>query len=551
MPGVLNRTVFSIGLASASASAFNISDIEYDYAINGQPFLAATSANQPLLRKLVPINKQQFDNSQDPGEQSLTGWWLRSQSSWHAGAGLIYQEPKIDPLHNYRFSSSAGVDVWTPGKLSLLKTSTRRITASGSCQLRGVSSGATNLVLMADGTTLRTWDGTTAGTITWGGAATIDALADDGTNYYAADNVGIWKGALPSTAGTKIWNTGTSSVTMEWCKQRLVAGIGPSIYELVGTGPTLPAAKYTHQNPSWVWTSITDSPAAILCAGHAGNQSAIYKFTLGSDGTMPTLSAGTIVAELPKGEIVNSICTYMGVYLGIFTSAGVRVATVDGNGSINVGPLSVKLPGGVKAGIGYDRYLYFGWKAGVDGYSGTTGIAGISGTTSGLGRLDLSLLTASIQTFSTGPITGHFAYTTDTYDPASAQTGDITSVVVFGNSGLMAYSLDGYGLCVQNANTYFTSGFVQGGRIRYDTLEPKVFKYVRLRSAVIPTGATESVDVIDQQLTETPVISYSAGQQPVDDVLISSQDTNQENMAVKLTMTSDGTAANQPVVYGW
>lgn len=78
MPGILNRPVFSIGLASSAASAFNIDGIEYDYAINGQPFLSAVRDNQPLLRKLVPIKKDQFDNSHDPGEQSLTGWWLRS-----------------------------------------------------------------------------------------------------------------------------------------------------------------------------------------------------------------------------------------------------------------------------------------------------------------------------------------------------------------------------------------------------------------------------------------------------------------------------------------
>ena len=362
MPTLANRTVFSIGLASAGSASFNVSDIEYDYAIGGLPFLSAVRDAQPIIRKLVPIKKDQFDNSHDPGEQSLTGWWLRSQSSWHAGAGLIYQEPSLDPLHNYRFASSAGVDVWTAGKLSMLKTSSRKITAGGSCILRGAAVSTTNYVLMTDGTTLRTWDGTTAGTVTWGGASTLLSLTQDGTNYYAADNVGIWKGTLPSGAGAKAWNTGSNNVVVEWCKQRLVAGVGPSIYELIGgTPPTLPTAKYTHPNASWVWTSIADTPQAILAAGNAGNQSAIYKFILASDGTMPTLSAGVLVAELPRGEIVNSIVSYLGVYLAICTSKGIRIATVDDNGNVNVGPMTVTVAGGVKSAAGNDRFIYFGW----------------------------------------------------------------------------------------------------------------------------------------------------------------------------------------------
>lgn len=380
----IHRPIISFGPSSTMSALYTVSDVEYDYAIGGLPFFSAIKDDRALVRRLVDIKKEQFDNAKDPGEQSLTGWWLRSQSSWHAGAGLIYQEPSQDPLHAYRFASSAGVDVWTPGQLSMLLTSTRKITAAGSCRLRGVSSAGTDYILMADSTTLRKWDGAAAGTITWGGSNTILSMTDDGTNYFAADQTGIYRGTIPSGAGSLIWNTGNANVVIAWAKQRLVAGIGPSIYELVGTGPALPAAKYTHPNSSWTWTSISESPSAILAAGFAGSQSAIYKFALGNDGSMPTLTSGVLVAELPRGELVNAIVNYLGSYLVICTTAGVRIGIVDDQGNVQVGPLTVKVAGGVKHAAGNDRFVYFGWQA---------GIAGIPGTTSGLGRIDLSLLT--------------------------------------------------------------------------------------------------------------------------------------------------------------
>lgn len=115
----------------------------------------------------------------------------------------------------------------------------------------------------------------------------------------------------------------------------------------------------------------------------------------------------------------------------------------------------------------------------------------------------------------------------------------------------MAYSVDAYGLCVQNASTYFTSGYVQGGKIRYDTLEPKVFKYLRLRSGTVPTGAALALSVVDQAGNTIPVVSFAAGFQPLDDVLISNVDTVQENVSVRLDITTDGTAADLPIINGW
>ncbi len=54
------------------------------------------------------------------GEQSLTGWWFRSQSSFHLGQGIKYFEPAQDESLRFQYKESKGVDVWTKGQATLI-----------------------------------------------------------------------------------------------------------------------------------------------------------------------------------------------------------------------------------------------------------------------------------------------------------------------------------------------------------------------------------------------------------------------------------------------
>lgn len=114
----LVRSVVSTisGLSGTTSPSYVRSNVLYDYAIGDLPFLAATSKEAPYRRTSAQIRKQQFDSSPNPGEQSLdTGWWLRSQSSFHRGAGLRFLEPASDDEVMTRFRDSVGIDPWTPG----------------------------------------------------------------------------------------------------------------------------------------------------------------------------------------------------------------------------------------------------------------------------------------------------------------------------------------------------------------------------------------------------------------------------------------------------
>jgi hypothetical protein len=106
--------------------------MSYDVAIGGLPFIYAINDARPYVRQTAPFRKDQFDNGAEPGEQSLTGWWLRSQMSFHSGSGIKFFDPATtDEVGHYRFADSKGVDVWTKGQATLLKDVTNTHATTG------------------------------------------------------------------------------------------------------------------------------------------------------------------------------------------------------------------------------------------------------------------------------------------------------------------------------------------------------------------------------------------------------------------------------------
>ncbi len=106
----------------ATQSIWQNTDIAYDTALGGMPFIYSISDQRPYIRQTAPYRKEQFDNQTEPGEQSLTGWWIRSQSSFHDGAGITFYDPAlITGESTYQFKDSRGVNVWNKGEVTLLK----------------------------------------------------------------------------------------------------------------------------------------------------------------------------------------------------------------------------------------------------------------------------------------------------------------------------------------------------------------------------------------------------------------------------------------------
>jgi hypothetical protein len=119
-------------LSNPEGATYTASGYAYDVAINGLPFFIAASDDNPYRRVTAQYRKQQIDQSREPGEQTLTGWWLRSQSSFHYGQGIKFFEPIQDESLRFQYTESKGLNVWTKGQATLLNScDSQHITTGG------------------------------------------------------------------------------------------------------------------------------------------------------------------------------------------------------------------------------------------------------------------------------------------------------------------------------------------------------------------------------------------------------------------------------------
>lgn len=535
MAEIVDPIVDSIGLVNTSGSSFTNTSNTYDIAIGGLPFFIGASQQYPYKRETAPYRKTQIDQAKEPGEQTLTGWWLRSQSSFHLGAGVRFEEPVEGDTVQYRFYKSAGVDPWDVGKVKLLPTVTLQQAATTSpLMVGGVDTAGKDVVFMADDTTLyRYQDGATGAptTVTWGGSTTIKDITQDGANYFVATSKVIYQGALTgSGTGSSYYvyttgATGATNVKLGWVKQRLIAGFDNKLYQVTAAGATL---IYTHPNTSWRWTGITDGPNDIYVSGYCGTSSSIFRLALDTAGEVPVLTRALTAAELPGGEYITAIAAYIGKFIAVGTNKGVRIATIDtsgyySSGYITYGPLTVTTNGydptynqtfngaEVTQFAFFDRFVY----ATVTNYIdwdeiGDTDNDDLDESTdlyySGVVRIDLSREIAP----------GQYAWATDIFTPQHGQAQKTTSVVEVGSTGKLAIGIKGVGMYVQSTNVV-SSGYLQTGLIRHFTLEDKHFKFVKSRIKLPITGPV-SVNTVDQSGNVTNLITLTSDIDPNQDI---------------------------------
>ena len=278
---IAERPVDPVGQPSVTSGTTYINTANtYDIAVGGIPFFLGISEKYPYKRETAQYRKQQIDMQKEPGEQTLTSWWLRSQSSFHYGAGIRFEEPIQGETVAYRFNKSAGVDVFNIGKVSLLPDVTLKASATNTPLLIGGYDSVNNadVLFQGDGSTLTRMDGGSNTTVTWGGSGNILDITTDGQSYYAANATGIYKGTLAGGAGSLIFTfpsaVGTvTNVKLAWVKQRLIVGVNNYVYEVT------PITSYT----------VT---AALLATNIATlTTSAAHNFSVGSQITVASLSA--------------------------------------------------------------------------------------------------------------------------------------------------------------------------------------------------------------------------------------------------------------------
>jgi hypothetical protein len=543
----------AVDLGIQTGNVWQNTGVDYDIAIGGVPFLLDATEQHPYERSTAPFRKNQFDTQRDPGEQSITGWWLRSQSSFHAGQGVLFYDPFANPFsttlasNSYRYNSSIGINPWVFGQCTLLKRPSSILSTSSALHLESVQISGVDKILMLD-SDIKIVDATTSSTLVTH-SSTIYSFTTDGTSVYYNDGGNFYSKPLTGGAATTLFTSSisvTSSMT-HWVKQRLVGSLNNKLYELVGgTGAALPSPVYTHPNTAWVWTDIDEAGPAIYAAGYAGTNSAIYMFTLNSSGAMPVLTSGVIAAQLPQGEIIYSLYSHLGTYLCIGTNKGVRVGTIDqATGYITYGPLLVETATPVRGFAARNSYVWFGTSVydGIDYYAGTF-------------RIDLSNEIDNLR----------FAVAQDIY--AENTEGTSIDVAFLGNTNRLAFiagtltgSVSNLGLWLESATEIYPSGWLQTGYIRYNTLEPKNFKRIVGRgdfglaaSTADPTGTTKgsmTISSVDDKGNIYDIVSYDNNIGTPESTITNPLGA-QDAIAVRFTLYRDATDTTlSPVFKGY
>lgn len=515
---------FALSGPSSSATAPYEDPLNaYTFAIGGIPFLSAVSRDDPAVIKNAEFRKQQVDQGLEPGEQSLTGWWARSQLSFHGGAGLKYSDPALDESAPFRFEDSRGVDVWTPGQVTLLPDVTKVKTIGGSDPILMVGARLFSQDLLFYG------NGTSAGYIDSSGvdhpltvsspSGAWQAVASDGGCLYYASSGGIWKlvftGNLATYTFTKLWTCSPTTVSLGWVKGRLMAGIDRALYELVepsvGAAPfALPTnAVYTSSVPAWRWSSITAGPEAIYAAGYSGNRGSILKVALETDGALPELVGATEVAQLPTGEVPTAVRAYLGSLMVIGTSRGVRVADIESGGGLAYGPL-IETEASVLDMVGSDRFAFCARTSTEEG--------------AGLLRLDLSLKHST---------SSKYAYAVDLQATAE---GTAQAVALLGDTSRVAFSVNTEGIYLQHSTNIVESGYLQTSATRFNTLWRKLFKRLSVRGQI---AGSIAVETIDQVGTATTIATLGPASDLTVDLAINVPDTPQEQLGLRLTLGQD------------
>ena len=342
-----------------------------------------------MERAFSRVTKEAIDQSPQPGDQSLDGWWIRSQSNWTGGAGYRFMEPIGESPIERSFHWSYGVDPWTEGRLTLHRKPGQAcefqcgLTVPGDPQI--ASFGAH--MYISYGLAVYRFDLQDVRTPGWtfsGLPAPFATFPSRITQLVAAGNSllastlsnGVYK--VDGATNPNMFTATQGSIRMWWVKERLLLASGRTLWEQPIPSTTVDLSTQTPvisiQESTWEWVSATDTPASIFVAGRGANSSSITAIGLDDSGSLPELDSPIVVAEFPRPESVLNIRSYLGTYLMISTTAGVRLGIVDNDSRTSIdrltyGPL-LRTPVLTSDFSFFDKYAYAAVADAGEGRSG-------------------------------------------------------------------------------------------------------------------------------------------------------------------------------------
>jgi hypothetical protein len=479
-------------------------DFAAAYAIGNTPWLSAASDQNRISRITTTYQKERIDQGSSAGENSLSNWWLRSATSWHKGAGERYYD--ADNADEYMFYESNNLNVWNTGNLSLLPATT---------QFSAVA--ASNPVTVLGGTfylensTLKFYSQTsgTSTTITLPASDVPQKITSDGTYCIVGAANGIYDVTIAGVV-RKLYDipqyaaTSWTVQSIAYVKERLVIGaregtVETGIYE-VSREYITPTHRLDANDERWdskgntvTINSITELNSAVVVAYTEGVISRVLSFTLNATSALAALNDPFSAAELPRGETINQIRSYLNEYVVLATTRGLRVGTQSTDGqSFTYGPLIIR--GNIKDIAFDDSYVYVTRDTAYD-------------LKYGLWRINLG-----------EPVGASYAYASD----LTTDTGTVNGIAFIGSSN-RKFITSSSGVWLEHATNLATSGYLKSGWIRWGTAENKQPVSVAIRSA--GTG-TLGFEVYDQEsgnlnIGAVPIgmngeIQLSAALQPAD-----------------------------------
>ena len=502
-------------------------DFAASYAIGGTAWLSAANDQNKISRITTTYQKERIDQSSTAGEQSLSNWWLRSATSWHHGAGERFYDSNASD--QFRFYESNNIDVWNVGEIKLLPITTQFSATAITAKPATVNNGAFYIqsgeVFFYNGST-----DTSASTALPG---TAQVIASDGNSAIVGASDGVYS-VSTALVVTKLWDKpgGVTTFTVQaigFVKDRIVIGAKEDttqcvVYELARFPTSSPDTitsteeRHTFQDSSLVYNSVGELNGAIIVGYTLGAISRVLSFSIDLASPLAAIKDPIVIAELPRGETLNQVRTYLNEYVVMATTSGVRVGEQSTDGlSFSYGPLNVE--GDVQDIAFHNRYIYA-----TRNYS-------ISAT-QGLWRIDLG------QAIDSG-----YAYAAD----LATDSSDIVGVCFIGTTA-RKFIVSASGVWTEHATELCTSGTISSGLIRWGTAENK--QPVSLAVRTEGTGGTVGFSVANQDGVSTGIDSIPLTGST--DFQLSASLQPSDTFEITLTLTrSSATASVGPSVEEW
>jgi hypothetical protein len=480
-------------------------DFAASYAIGNTPWLSAASDQNRISRITTTYQKERIDQGTTAGENSLSNWWLRSATSWHHGAGERYYD--ADASDNFRFYESNNIDVFSDtGAITLIKATTNFSTTAITVKPATTNGGA----FYIQGGNVYYYNGSTnaATSTSLATSVTAQVLASDGNSAIVGGSDGIYTVSTSMTV-SKIWSkpNGVTTFTVQaigFVKDRIVIGVKEDttacvVYELSRFPSSTPTTignteeRYTFKDSNLVWNSVGELNSSIIVGYTLGAISRVLSFAIDETSPLAAIKDPIVIAELPRGETLNQIRTYLNEFVVMATTAGVRIGEQSTDGlSFTYGPINVT--GDVKDIAFTDRFVYATRAKEINNKKG-------------LWKIDLG------QTIDNG-----YAFAAD----LETDSSDVIGIAFLGTSA-RKFMVGASGVWLESTTDLATSGVIKSGWIRWGTAEKKQPVSLSVRCE---GGGRVGFSVYDQELNTTLIDSIpltgatefqlSAGLQPAD-----------------------------------